>query len=105
MWEIDEGDLVRFRCHVGHAYTAERMSLAIDEGLRRALASALRALEERLTLARKLQKQAERQGHPLLATNWREKGEEFQENLATIRAAIRRIDELKSRKEALEAAQ
>ena len=23
MWEIDEGNLMRFRCHVGHAYTAE----------------------------------------------------------------------------------
>jgi two-component system, chemotaxis family, protein-glutamate methylesterase/glutaminase len=21
MWEIDEGDVVRYRCHVGHAYT------------------------------------------------------------------------------------
>jgi two-component system chemotaxis response regulator CheB len=51
MWEIDEGDLVRFRCHVGHAYTAELMSLAFDENLRRGLASALRALEERLALA------------------------------------------------------
>lgn len=23
MWEIDESELVRYRCHVGHAYTAE----------------------------------------------------------------------------------
>jgi two-component system chemotaxis response regulator CheB len=30
MWEIDEGELVRYRCHVGHAYTAELMSLALD---------------------------------------------------------------------------
>ena len=42
MWEIDEGDLSRFRCHVGHTYTAELMSLALDENLQRALASALR---------------------------------------------------------------
>ncbi len=28
MWEIDEGELVRYRCHVGHAYTAELKSLA-----------------------------------------------------------------------------
>jgi two-component system chemotaxis response regulator CheB len=47
MWEIDEDELVRFRCHVGHTYTAEVMSLALDENLRRGLASALRALEER----------------------------------------------------------
>ncbi|MGN6748868.1 MAG: chemotaxis protein CheB, partial [Xanthobacteraceae bacterium] len=54
MWEIEEGDLSRFRCHVGHTYTAELMSLALDESLRRALASAVRALEERAALASKL---------------------------------------------------
>lgn len=30
MWEIDEDDLVRYRCHVGHTYTAEMMSLAAE---------------------------------------------------------------------------
>ena len=58
MWELDEGDLSRFRCHVGHTYTAEVMSLALDDNLRRALASAVRALEERTALARKLYHQA-----------------------------------------------
>jgi two-component system, chemotaxis family, protein-glutamate methylesterase/glutaminase len=56
MWEIDEGELVRYRCHVGHAYSAELMSLALDENLTRALGSALRALDERMAVAEKLQK-------------------------------------------------
>lgn len=60
VWEIDEGDLVRYRCHVGHADTADPMALALDENLRRALGSALRALEERRALADKLREQAER---------------------------------------------
>jgi len=33
-WKIDEGDFSRFRCHVGHTYTDELMSLALDENLR-----------------------------------------------------------------------
>lgn len=103
MWEVDDGDLVRFRCHVGHAYTAEVMSLALDETLRRALASALRALEERVALARKLQKQAETERHGRLASNWREKADEFQANLEVIRGAIRRMHDLRSA--AAEAAQ
>lgn len=70
MWELDEGDLTRFRCHVGHAYTAESMSLALDENLRRALATAQRALEERVALAGKLHRQAEAKGHRHMASNW-----------------------------------
>jgi two-component system, chemotaxis family, protein-glutamate methylesterase/glutaminase len=42
MWEIQEGNLLRYRCHVGHAYTAELMSLALDENVQSALASGLR---------------------------------------------------------------
>jgi len=103
MWEIDEGDLLRFRCHVGHAYTAELMSIALDENLRRALAGALRALEERLALARKLQNQAERDRLGSLAANWMHKVEELQENLDVIRAAIHRIDDLRAREGAAEA--
>src|SRR5690242_3623836 len=31
MWEIDDDDLHHYRCHVGHAYGADVMSLALDE--------------------------------------------------------------------------
>src|SRR6185437_16516622 len=55
-----EGDLAGYRCHVGHTYTAELMSMALDESLRQGLASALRALEERRALARRPAEQAKR---------------------------------------------
>jgi two-component system chemotaxis response regulator CheB len=94
MWEIDEGELSRFRCHVGHTYTAEVMSLALDENLRRALASALRALEERVALAQKLYNQAKESGYRLLAENWAAKRNEFQTEMDIIRGSIRRMDRL-----------
>lgn len=92
MWEIDEGDLSRFRCHVGHTYTAEVMSLALDENLRRALATALRALEERVALARKLSGQAKAGGHRLLAETWASKAKEFENEMDIIRNSTRRMD-------------
>jgi hypothetical protein len=49
-----EGELSRFRCHLGHAYGAELMSVALDENLAARLASAVRAIEERVALAQKL---------------------------------------------------
>lgn len=94
MWEIDEGDLSRFRCHVGHTYTAEVMSLALDDNLRRALASAVRALEERAALARKLHHQAKSSGHRLLAQTWAEKMKEFERETEIIRSSTRRMDRL-----------
>jgi two-component system, chemotaxis family, protein-glutamate methylesterase/glutaminase len=94
MWEIDDGQLSRFRCHVGHAYTAEMMSLALDENLHRALASAERALEERVALARKLYKESLDAGHRLLAETWADKAREFEREMDIIRSSTRRMDRL-----------
>ena len=94
MWEINEGQLSRFRCHVGHTYTAEVMSLALDENLRRALATAERALEERVALARKLNRQSLNAGHRMLAETWADKAREFERQMDVIRASVRRMDRL-----------
>jgi two-component system, chemotaxis family, protein-glutamate methylesterase/glutaminase len=99
MWEIDEDELVRFRCHVGHTYAAEVMSLALDENLRRGLGSALRALEERVALARKLEKQASDSGHRLLAENWADKAREFEREMDVIRNSVRRMERLAAESE------
>jgi two-component system, chemotaxis family, protein-glutamate methylesterase/glutaminase len=94
MWEIDEGELVRYRCHVGHTYAAELMSVALDENLRRALASAQRALEERVALAHKLQRQAVASGHRLLAETWAQKAQEFERETKIIRESVQRMERL-----------
>lgn len=94
MWEIDEGDLARYRCHVGHTYTAELMNLALDENLRRALGSAQRALEERVALAGKLHDQAADKGHTLLAQNWSDRMREFERELKIVRDGMQRMEQI-----------
>jgi two-component system, chemotaxis family, protein-glutamate methylesterase/glutaminase len=94
MWEIDEGELVRYRCHVGHAYSAEIMSLALDENLKLAFGSALRALDERVALARKLEAQASTASRTRMAESWAAKAREFEEEARIIRDSIRRTDEI-----------
>jgi two-component system chemotaxis response regulator CheB len=91
MWEIDEGELMHFRCHVGHTYTAELMRLALDEDLRRALASAHRALEERVALVQKLYREAKERGHRN-AGMWLGRVHEYEEQVKVIRDTIRRMD-------------
>jgi two-component system chemotaxis response regulator CheB len=94
MWEIDEGDLVRYRCHVGHAHTADTMSLALDENLRQALGSALRGLEERVALAERLRRQAADRGQNEAADHWAARKNEHEVEADVIRKAIRRADEI-----------
>lgn len=94
MWEIDEADLVRYRCHVGHAYSEDMMSIALEDNVRRALGSGLRALEERVALADKLHRQAVERGHRLIAAHWAERKQEFEAELEVVRQAIKRADEI-----------
>jgi two-component system, chemotaxis family, protein-glutamate methylesterase/glutaminase len=96
-WEIDEGEVSHYRCHVGHTYTSELMSMALDDNLRRALASAMRALEERVALATKLCNDAVRRGHDLVAKDWAEKAQEFEQEMDIIRTSIRNMDRLATR--------
>ena len=97
MWEIDEGELMRFRCHVGHTYAPELMNVALDEGLRRALASALRALEERVALARKLYGNAKERGQRHLMSNWSGRVQEYEQQMQVIRDSIRKMEAIAAR--------
>jgi two-component system, chemotaxis family, protein-glutamate methylesterase/glutaminase len=97
MWEIDEGNLVRYRCHIGHAYTAEMMSIALDENLTRAMGSALRALDERIALAERMRRQASERGRMRLADVWAQRAAEFEQEANVIRASIKRVDEIAGR--------
>jgi two-component system, chemotaxis family, protein-glutamate methylesterase/glutaminase len=58
LWELQDDELLRFRCRVGHAYGAEGLLAAQSESLDTALWSAFRALEENAALCRRLAKQA-----------------------------------------------
>ena len=62
LWEFREGDLVRFRCRVGHAYSVESMLAEQSKAVEAALWSSLRALEERASLAKRLAARLEESG-------------------------------------------
>lgn len=69
LWEVDDERtrLLRFRCHVGHAFTAEALVTVQDRGLDDALWTALRALEEHASLYRRMAGRAADAGQDALA--------------------------------------
>ena len=58
LWEVVEGKLVRYRCRVGHAYSAESLLSASGSAVEAALWAALRALEENSAFSRRLARRA-----------------------------------------------
>lgn len=58
MHEIRENGLIRYRCHTGHAFTAEALRAAQTEEIEKALYNALRSQEEQLALMRRMAEEA-----------------------------------------------
>jgi two-component system, chemotaxis family, protein-glutamate methylesterase/glutaminase len=54
LWEIREGEMIRYRCRVGHAYSEEAMVDAQSNAVEAALWAALEVLEERGELLRRI---------------------------------------------------
>jgi two-component system chemotaxis response regulator CheB len=82
-----EGDVVRYRCHVGHAYTTDSMVGAQAAFVEAALWSAVRALEEKAQLSRRLGERSRRRGLERLAQRY-DQAEKSSEHAST---AIRNL--------------
>jgi two-component system chemotaxis response regulator CheB len=54
LWESQDGELLRYRCHVGHAFSPESLLAEQSETVENALYSSLRALEEKAAMYRRL---------------------------------------------------
>lgn len=54
LWELEDGDVLQYRCRVGHAYSAESMLEAESDALERALWAAVRTLEESAVVSRRI---------------------------------------------------
>ncbi|PWT84870.1 MAG: chemotaxis protein CheB [Blastocatellia bacterium] len=88
LWEINSGERLRYRCRVGHAYSEDTMLKAQSDSVERALWAALRALEERETMMRKMAKHARRRGNGTLATMFEERSEQVAGDARTIHDVI-----------------
>jgi two-component system chemotaxis response regulator CheB len=70
LWEIDDENLLRFRCRVGHAYSAETLLAEQSDAVEAAMWAALRALEENVALMSRLADRMRRRGHHTTAARF-----------------------------------
>ena len=88
LWEVEGGDSLRFRCRVGHSYSADALSDEQDDRLERGLWAALRALEENASLARQLATRSLKHGRAVLHERFKERADEAQANADAVRQMI-----------------
>ena len=88
LWEQREGELVRYRCRVGHMFSDEALLAAQTENLETALWTALRALEEAGEQSTTLAQRMESRGHPALARRFSRQADEAVRRAAIVREAL-----------------
>ena len=75
LFTVPDDAVLRFRCQIGHGWTAAALHRTHDESTEAALGAALRALEEKAALSRRLADRAEAEGRPLSVVQFREAAE------------------------------
>ena len=88
LWEILNGDLARYRCHVGHQYSIDALDAEQQQAVEGALWSAVRVLEERADLRRRMAKRADERGMAMVSSGFDESARESETQAGTIRALL-----------------
>jgi two-component system chemotaxis response regulator CheB len=84
LWEINDGSMLRYRCHVGHAFTAESVLSARAAELDRMLESLLRSHQERAALVRRMAKHERSLQNNSLATQFEARAAEYEHDAKVV---------------------
>jgi two-component system chemotaxis response regulator CheB len=82
LWELADGSLLRYRCHLGHAYTAEAMLAAQSDEVDELLTRLLRSHRDRAELTRRMAERERAERRNDLALWLEARAKEYEENAA-----------------------
>jgi two-component system chemotaxis response regulator CheB len=91
--ETDDGGVLHFRCHVGHAYSPRSLLALHADGVERAMWTAARSLEDRRTLLRRMAERARQAGNDRGAERFEADAARSHEESMAIRRAIAALDD------------
>ena len=89
LWEIDDGSLLRYRCHAGHAYTADAMLSAHTVKAEEMLWSLMRAHHERAELARRMAARERSMNRDSLADELLDRAKSYDEDAEVVAGLLR----------------
>jgi two-component system, chemotaxis family, protein-glutamate methylesterase/glutaminase len=92
LWEIEDAGILRFRCHVGHAYTADTTLVSQSEEIDRLLGVLLRSHQERAELARRMSKHEHEHGRAALAAQLARRAEDYGGSVELMKSLLRNGD-------------
>jgi two-component system chemotaxis response regulator CheB len=88
LWEVEEGDVLRFRCRVGHAYSIETLLAEQGSSMDAALWAGYRALEERAALTERMAERMRERGQVALAARYAEQTTDARGRAELIRGVL-----------------
>jgi two-component system, chemotaxis family, protein-glutamate methylesterase/glutaminase len=92
LWEVVNEHILRYRCHTGHAYTANELLIRQSEGLENTLFTAIRMMEERKNLLEKMAKEESRKGWKRTSESKVERATELDEHIQRLKKIIFEVE-------------
>jgi two-component system chemotaxis response regulator CheB len=88
LWEIHDGEMVRYRCRVGHAWSPTSLLAEQSKALEVVLWTAFRALEERAAMAARMAEQFRSRGQVRSAARFVDQARDAKAKSAVIRRVL-----------------
>jgi two-component system chemotaxis response regulator CheB len=85
---IADGDIIRYRCHTGHAHSADSLLATITEQIEETLWSAIRGVEESILLLNNLGDHYADRNQPKLAALYFKKAQEAESRAEIVRQTV-----------------
>jgi len=98
LWEIEDNGFLRFRCRVGHAYTARHLDAEQRLSIETALWASLRALEESASLYRRMADRAEQSRHDQTARQFRSRASNAEDNARAVREFLLNVNRIEDQR-------
>lgn len=88
IWQIGKEEPLRFRCHIGHSFTADLFLSEQTQNIENALWSAVRAMEEKVTFSRQMAERMEGYNLQSAAAKYEEHANSLDAEVSLIRGII-----------------